>query len=117
MKKRNIIFIVIGGVLLISLWILGYTAMGKYETTQKMKAIYRDTVEYVNADPQFASEYGTPVTISEYSKGCVEYLEPRRCVVVCTVTVDSGKVYCLKIQYDFSTEREFSYIEIQELNT
>ena len=116
MKKRNIIFIVIGVVLLISLWLLGYTAMEKYETNLKMKAIYRDTVEYLNADPQFSSEYGKPVTISDYSKGCVEYLEPKVCVIDCTVTVDSGKVYRLKIRYDFSSERDYSYIEIQELN-
>ncbi len=116
MKKRNIIFIVIGFVLLTSLWFWGYTAMDKYETNLKMKAIHRDTVEYLNTDPQFSSEYGIPVTVSDYYKGCVEYLEPKVCVVVCTVTVDSGAVYRLKIRYDFSSGRDFSYIEIQALD-
>ena len=114
MSKKIIIFGLLGIILFVAVWFIGYSAMENYQIKIQNEELFNDAKGYLLSNQDLIAQYGSIDTIEFSTNHNAEFIESGLWHIPAVVKFESNKTYLVWIEADYISN-EFRIYQIDDI--
>ncbi len=117
-KTKLAIIITVSSVLLVALWIVGYSALKANNDRLRDEGIMATILEHFERENEFSHKYGKVASVARAENEKITIIDKYHCKVPCVITMENGDKYSAVINCAFisSQKTEFEFESVNKLS-